>query len=102
MHRTLYITEIIRYIFSFLDLRSNARNARVCKTWKDAALDATWRVVGPDVFRSLAQMLRNRDGSSSPIDLVSSDDYIYFSLTQLDHYRRLPVFQPQTNGEHFV
>lgn len=35
--------ELLLRIFVLLDYRSNARNARVCKAWKDGALDEVWR-----------------------------------------------------------
>ncbi|EIM81368.1 uncharacterized protein STEHIDRAFT_171756 [Stereum hirsutum FP-91666 SS1] len=56
MHHVLTITEIIRSIFGFLDVRSNARNARVSKIWSSIALDRVWEDVEPDVFRSLCPM----------------------------------------------
>lgn len=57
MHRVLGILEIIREVFKLLDPGSNSRNARVCKAWHEAALDATWAVAGPDIFRSLTPMV---------------------------------------------
>lgn len=62
MHRVLSIPEILMEIFRSLESDSNARNARVCRQWTDPALDETWRVAEPDLFRSLAPM---RDRSTS-------------------------------------
>lgn len=35
--------ELLLRIFMLLDRRSNARNARVCKAWREGALDEVWR-----------------------------------------------------------
>lgn len=35
--------ELLLRVFSLLDRPSNARNARVCKTWMEGALDEVWR-----------------------------------------------------------
>lgn len=57
MHHVLTVQEIIAHIFGFLDQRSNARNACVCKTWSECALDAVWYEVPlPNVFSSLSPM----------------------------------------------
>lgn len=57
MHHVLTVQEIITHIFGFLDQSSNARNARVCKTWSECALDAVWHEVPlPNVFSSLSPM----------------------------------------------
>lgn len=54
MHDVLTIPEILTSVFGLLDKGCNARNARVCKTWKEPALDIVWSEVTPKVFRSLA------------------------------------------------
>jgi hypothetical protein len=41
----LCITEILRLIFSFLSLRCNTNNARVCKVWCDIAIDNIWHEI---------------------------------------------------------
>lgn len=37
--------EILLRIFALCNQRDNARNARVCKAWKEAALDQVWRIL---------------------------------------------------------
>lgn len=35
--------ELLLRVFMLLDRRSNARNAGVCKAWREGALDEVWR-----------------------------------------------------------
>ncbi|TFY74408.1 hypothetical protein EWM64_g9604 [Hericium alpestre] len=41
-HRALAINEVLALIFCFLDDKSNATNARVCKRWSELALEVLW------------------------------------------------------------
>jgi hypothetical protein len=41
--RVLDIPELLDMVFGFLDDRSNASNASVCKRWSEIALDSLWR-----------------------------------------------------------
>ncbi|KAI0738351.1 hypothetical protein C8Q80DRAFT_1347940 [Daedaleopsis nitida] len=54
--RVLNIPELLELIFSFLEVSDNARNARVCKSWTEVALDLLWREVDhlPRLLRILA------------------------------------------------
>lgn len=45
MHRALLLPDIFLVILSLLYRQDNARCARVCKFWSDAALDEVWREV---------------------------------------------------------
>lgn len=38
-------TEILLQIFSYLTQSSNVQNARVCRSWMEAALDTVWHTL---------------------------------------------------------
>lgn len=59
MHRALILPEILLLTLSFLPRQDNARCARVCKFWTEAALDEVWREVDDilDVFRTLGPIV---------------------------------------------
>jgi hypothetical protein len=42
MDKVLFITELLDLVFGFLSLGCNTNNARVCKKWRDIALDNIW------------------------------------------------------------
>ncbi|KAF8637721.1 hypothetical protein AX17_002624 [Amanita inopinata Kibby_2008] len=67
MQRVLCIPELLDMIFSYLDLSSNATNARVCKRWSDVALDTLWREV-EDIYR-LCSLL-------APLHVTDNSDYV--------------------------
>lgn len=76
MHHALNVSEILRSIFVQLKRDSNARNARVCKQWSDVALDITWAVVAPEVFRALAPMIVSADDDDDDFEVLVSDRYL--------------------------
>ena len=63
--RVLFFPEILDIIFSFLDPRSNANNARVCRQWSEVALDTLWyEVYGLHKLFALLAPLRKRRNES--------------------------------------
>lgn len=56
MHRVLAIPELLLNVFSFLDDRSNAKTAVVCKSWSEFALNELWKNVDISILKSLAPM----------------------------------------------
>jgi hypothetical protein len=45
MHNVLSIVELLENIFTFVDAKSNANNACVCKQWSEICLASLWRDV---------------------------------------------------------
>lgn len=66
MHRALFLPEIFIAILSLLSRQDNARCARVCKLWSDAALDEVWREI--DSILNLFRIVGLKPGL---MDLVS-------------------------------
>ncbi|TFK66262.1 hypothetical protein BDN72DRAFT_899970 [Pluteus cervinus] len=62
MHRVLEIPELLDLIFTSLDKKSNLNNALVCRSWFNAAIDATWRVVDHVDIPRLLNILTPLDG----------------------------------------
>lgn len=56
MHRALAIPELLLSVFFFLDGRSNANTAVVCKSWSEFALNELWKNVDISILKSLAPM----------------------------------------------
>ena len=67
LQRVLCIPELLDLVFGFLDHASNARNARVCKTWSSRALDVLWR--GVDDLHHLFSLL-------APLRVVGCSGYV--------------------------
>lgn len=53
IRRVLEIPEILELVFSFLDDKSNANNAAVCRRWSQLALNILWRDVS-DIRRAFS------------------------------------------------
>ncbi|KZT64519.1 hypothetical protein DAEQUDRAFT_698593 [Daedalea quercina L-15889] len=49
------VSELVMIILSFIDIRSLARSARVCRRWKEIALDLLWREVD-DLHRLMSKL----------------------------------------------
>lgn len=45
MHSVLSLPELLDFIFSSLDRKSNANNASVCRIWSEPALNHIWHDV---------------------------------------------------------
>lgn len=55
--------ELLRGVFEHLNNVDNARNARVCRNWRDGALTSVWRCVDlGDALRLLAPLVKNKKG----------------------------------------
>lgn len=78
MYRVLEIPELLDMVFKYLDLPSNASNARVCKKWSEMALDVLWRNVDdlPRLFSILVPLRLMNDN-----EYVSIVSFYSFSLT---------------------
>lgn len=69
--------ELVAILFSFLDSRSLARSARVCKRWKEIALDILWREVD-DLHRLMSKLtpfgkpMKKMDGNRTLNSYVSN------------------------------
>lgn len=61
MHPALDIHEVLLGIFILVPNKSNARNARVCKSWSPIALDCLWKYITDvsDILSSLAGPLEH-------------------------------------------
>ncbi|KAG9221834.1 hypothetical protein CCMSSC00406_0005659 [Pleurotus cornucopiae] len=55
--------ELLRGVFEHFNNADNARNARVCRNWRDGALALVWRCVDlGDTLRLLAPLVKNKKG----------------------------------------
>lgn len=81
MHDVLTIPEILASVFGLLDKACNARNARVCKTWKEPALDIVWSEGRPKVFRSLAPTEVTKTGGTKYLVCMISHSAPFEELT---------------------
>ncbi|KIP01120.1 hypothetical protein PHLGIDRAFT_131365, partial [Phlebiopsis gigantea 11061_1 CR5-6] len=89
--RPIFIAELLTLILSFLDDRSLARSARVCKQWTDVALDALWHTVTD--LRSLLGLLAPLTGEKKATGRLAQYTYIKFKRPlqprdwrRFDHY----------------
>lgn len=72
--RPIYIAEVLTLILSFLDDRSLARSARVCKQWTDVALDILWHTITD--LRSLLSLLAPLTGEKKATGRHAQYTYI--------------------------
>lgn len=54
MHRALSLPELLLSVFACLDHQSNAKAARVCRSWSEHALNELWKDVDIMILQSLA------------------------------------------------
>ena len=64
--RPIDVPELLAIVFSYLDDRSLARTARVCRHWSDAALDTLWYKLTDlrPLLNLLAPLTNERKGAS--------------------------------------
>lgn len=72
--RPIYIAELLALIFSFLEDKSVARAARVCRLWSDVALDTLWHTIHD--LRPLLNLLAPLTNEKRPVGRLSQYTFI--------------------------
>lgn len=73
--------KVLRRIFNLLPQSQNARNAAVCRSWTDEALECVWEIVHAGVFGALGKMVvKTSRGRSAWVSLI----YLFGEVFEAD------------------